>query len=58
MVFGTFRNPARFDGEVGFEDGASNRLGALLLGRDLGEEAGPVPGRSKSLPRARRPAAA
>jgi sterol desaturase/sphingolipid hydroxylase (fatty acid hydroxylase superfamily) len=34
MVFGTFRNPARFDGEVGFEPGASNRLGRMLLGRD------------------------
>ena len=33
MLFGTFHNPARFDGEVGFYDGASGRLGAMLAGR-------------------------
>jgi sterol desaturase/sphingolipid hydroxylase (fatty acid hydroxylase superfamily) len=35
MVFGTFRNPARFEGKVGLWNGASSRIGALLLGRDL-----------------------
>ncbi len=36
LVFGTWRNPAQFpEGQFGFWDGASSRLGALLLGRDL-----------------------
>lgn len=35
MLFGTFRNPKTWDGQAGFHDGASNRLGALLLGRDI-----------------------
>jgi sterol desaturase/sphingolipid hydroxylase (fatty acid hydroxylase superfamily) len=35
IVFGTFRNPARFEGEVGFWNGASSRVGDLLLGRDV-----------------------
>lgn len=34
-VFGTLRNPARFDGPVGFWQGASSRTLDLLLGRDL-----------------------
>lgn len=35
MVFGTFRNPTRFEPEAGFYDGASRRLGAMLLLRDV-----------------------
>lgn len=35
MLLGTFRNPAEFRGEVGFEREASLRLGAMLLGRDV-----------------------
>ena len=35
MVFGTWRNPATFDAEVGLHDGATDRIGALLLGCDL-----------------------
>jgi sterol desaturase/sphingolipid hydroxylase (fatty acid hydroxylase superfamily) len=35
MVFGTFRNPASWDEEAGFYDGASARLGAALIGRDI-----------------------
>jgi sterol desaturase/sphingolipid hydroxylase (fatty acid hydroxylase superfamily) len=46
IVFGTFRNPARFEGKVGFHDGASRRLGPLLLGTDLGAPEG-----DESLPR-------
>ncbi len=38
IVFGTFRNPTRFDAPVGFYDGASDRLGAMLLGRDVASE--------------------
>lgn len=35
LLFGTFRNPARFEAEAGFWDGASRRVGAMLLGRDV-----------------------
>ncbi len=35
MVFGTFRNPPNFAREIGIYDGASSRIGALLLGRDI-----------------------
>ncbi len=37
IVFGTFRNPATFAGPSGFWDGASGKLGAMLVGRDVGE---------------------
>jgi sterol desaturase/sphingolipid hydroxylase (fatty acid hydroxylase superfamily) len=33
MLFGTFRNPSAFDGEVGLQDGARPRLRDLLLMR-------------------------
>lgn len=35
MLFGTFENPRGFHGRTGFYDGASARLGDLLLGRDV-----------------------
>ena len=36
MLFGTWRNPAAFpDVEFGFWDGASSRVGAMLVGRDV-----------------------
>ena len=35
MVFGTFRNPERFQGDVGFERAESMRIGAMLMGRDV-----------------------
>jgi sterol desaturase/sphingolipid hydroxylase (fatty acid hydroxylase superfamily) len=35
IVFGTFRNPARCDAAAGFYDGASDRMLALLVGRDV-----------------------
>jgi sterol desaturase/sphingolipid hydroxylase (fatty acid hydroxylase superfamily) len=36
IVFGTFRNPAKFSDEpAGFWDGSSRRLGAMLIGRDV-----------------------
>jgi sterol desaturase/sphingolipid hydroxylase (fatty acid hydroxylase superfamily) len=38
MVFGTFENPETFDEEAGFYDGASSRLGAMLIGRDVSSE--------------------
>lgn len=36
MIFGTFRNPRTFEGEVGFYQGASARLLPMLFGRDVG----------------------
>jgi sterol desaturase/sphingolipid hydroxylase (fatty acid hydroxylase superfamily) len=35
VLFGTFRNPRRFMGDVGFEAAESRRLGAMLLARDV-----------------------
>ena len=35
MLFGTYRNPETFEGEAGFYDGASARVGDMLLGRDV-----------------------
>jgi sterol desaturase/sphingolipid hydroxylase (fatty acid hydroxylase superfamily) len=35
MLFGTFRNPAAWQAEAGFYDGASRRVGAMLIGRNL-----------------------
>ena len=34
MLMGTFRNPKTFKGDVGFDDAASGRVGAMLVGRD------------------------
>jgi len=35
LLFGTFKNPQDREPEVGFYDGASRRLGSLLLGADV-----------------------
>lgn len=35
MLWGTFRNPAEFHGDVGFERAESMRIGAMLIGRDV-----------------------
>jgi sterol desaturase/sphingolipid hydroxylase (fatty acid hydroxylase superfamily) len=35
MVFGTFRNPRAWEGEVGFYTGASARVWEMLVGRDV-----------------------
>jgi sterol desaturase/sphingolipid hydroxylase (fatty acid hydroxylase superfamily) len=37
IAFGTFRNPARWQAKAGFYDGASARLGEMLIGRDVSE---------------------
>ncbi|HUQ03537.1 MAG TPA: sterol desaturase family protein [Kofleriaceae bacterium] len=36
LVFGTFRNPREFNAETGFWQGASSKIGAMLVGRDVG----------------------
>jgi sterol desaturase/sphingolipid hydroxylase (fatty acid hydroxylase superfamily) len=35
IVFGTFKNPERFEGQNGFYDGASARIGEMLVGVDV-----------------------
>ena len=35
MLLGTFRNPEKFDGEVGFFDGSSSKIGPMLIGREI-----------------------
>jgi len=35
LAFGTFRNPRTWTGAAGFWDGASRRVGAMLVGRDV-----------------------
>jgi sterol desaturase/sphingolipid hydroxylase (fatty acid hydroxylase superfamily) len=42
LLFGTFRNPADFMPEAGFWDGASAQVGAMLLGRDVGQPVAPL----------------
>jgi sterol desaturase/sphingolipid hydroxylase (fatty acid hydroxylase superfamily) len=37
IAFGTFRNPARWEGRVGFHHGASARVVEMLCGRDVSE---------------------
>lgn len=48
MLFGTFRNPKTMNEEAGFYDGASSRVGEMLLGRDVSEPetAQPIPHRN------------
>jgi sterol desaturase/sphingolipid hydroxylase (fatty acid hydroxylase superfamily) len=38
LVFGTFRNPAVWDGDAGFYPGSTNKTVPMLLGRDVGED--------------------
>ena len=33
MIFGTFHNPREFDGQVGFFEGGSRKVGAMLVGK-------------------------
>ncbi|MFO0932036.1 MAG: sterol desaturase family protein [Planctomycetota bacterium] len=46
MVFGTWRNPRTYEGPVGFFQGASSRVGDLLLGRDLSRSGARAPRRA------------
>jgi len=57
MVFGTFRNPARWEGRTGFYDGASGRIAEMLVGRDVSKPAVAAPARDEAEPAALRPAA-
>lgn len=46
IILGTFRNPTRWTAQGGFHDGASKRMGAMLLGRDIStEESNPMTAR-------------
>jgi sterol desaturase/sphingolipid hydroxylase (fatty acid hydroxylase superfamily) len=38
MIFGTFQNPSAWESAVGFYRGASDRVGEMLLGRDVSRE--------------------
>jgi sterol desaturase/sphingolipid hydroxylase (fatty acid hydroxylase superfamily) len=50
MVFGTFKNPKTWQGEAGFHDGASARMGQMLLGRDVSKQASsPVESESRRI---------
>jgi sterol desaturase/sphingolipid hydroxylase (fatty acid hydroxylase superfamily) len=35
VLFGTFRNPSGFPAQYGFWDGASSKVGAMMMGRDV-----------------------
>ena len=35
MLFGTFRNPLHWEGQAGFYDGGSGRVGAMLVGKEI-----------------------
>lgn len=48
IVFGTFRNPATWEGEVGFHDGASRRIPEMLIARDVSAPRPAMDGRSKA----------
>jgi sterol desaturase/sphingolipid hydroxylase (fatty acid hydroxylase superfamily) len=37
LLFGTFSNPERFDGAVGFAPGTHRKIGWMLLGRDVSQ---------------------
>ena len=53
LLFGTFRNPASFAGPAGFWDGASSKVGAMLIGRDVGEpkrQPSEAPARTSTVP--------
>lgn len=48
MVFGTFRNPERFEGEIGFYLGASRRIPEMLIGKDVASA--PTPQQEQARP--------
>jgi len=47
LLFGTFKNPQTWQAQAGYYDGASKRVGAMLIGRDVTE---PEPDRGPSQP--------
>ena len=52
MLFGTFENPAVYEEPAGFYPGASHRVGAMLIGKDVSEP--PVEKPVEPVPAARR----
>ena len=49
LVFGTFRNPERFEVEAGYWDGASAKVGAMLVAQDVSTKPGSETARSPSI---------
>ncbi len=49
LIFGTFKNPKSFEGEVGFYDGASAKISEMLLFRDINAAVEPPLGTSQSV---------
>ncbi len=47
IVFGTFHNPPTWENQAGYYDGASSRVGAMLLGHDIASE-GPSASRDEA----------
>jgi sterol desaturase/sphingolipid hydroxylase (fatty acid hydroxylase superfamily) len=39
ILFGTFRNPASYEHETGFYHGASNRVGEMLVFKEVDKPA-------------------
>ena len=50
LLLGTFRNPATFSGECGFESPADTRVGAMLAFRDVNAPQGLTAGRALAPP--------
>jgi sterol desaturase/sphingolipid hydroxylase (fatty acid hydroxylase superfamily) len=44
MAFGTWNNPRTFEGKTGYYDGASRRVGEMLLARDVSRPRVPLAG--------------
>ena len=42
ILFGTFRNPQEFTGEVGFFDGSSRKIGPMLIGMEKPVQIAPM----------------
>ncbi|ABI65526.1 Methyltransferase type 11 [Maricaulis maris MCS10] len=48
IIFGTFKNPKEFAAENGYWDGASSRIGSMLLFRDVSEPPASGAGQARS----------
>ncbi|HKP59141.1 MAG TPA: sterol desaturase family protein [Polyangiales bacterium] len=50
LLFGTFRNPARWEAQAGFYDGASARVPEMLIGLDVSTPRQALPGDATARP--------